>query len=368
MAKKVKINKKQLSILVEYIKYGKVKPQLNESELLEEGAKEWAMAGLMALASMAGMAQDKLKGSDEGDLNHYIEAADEFKSKLADESSAEYNLFTQATKDMNAQNIEAIKNVDPKDEMVIKTFKTKNLGTATSKVNNDGGIITDIVITSDTVWNDIPDPLEIDSIIETNIEGNLFVSGGFDLNEDVANELSFQFKAITTSNSELVKVTINSSTDKEPVTKELAQLLISKKYSGDNEGLAKARKDGIYNHLKKMGVDTSLIDLNIEWEQGPDVYSPDMGDDARTSARELPGTSSARNVGVTWNVKKMLQGEATASVKKVIEEYLIEVTTLKEPLKGGKVTTTTGGQKTKKLKTPKVKLKGKTIKCELFGQ
>jgi hypothetical protein len=368
MGKTIKINEQQLATLVNYIKENE-KPLVIKEEVLEEGKlANWLATGLLTLASMAGMSQEKLDINNQQELNNAIEAAEDFKEKLSDENSDEYKLFTQATKDMNAQNIEKIKNVDPKDGKVIKTFKTQYTGTAASKVKQ-GGMITDIVITTDTVWGDLPEPLQMDSTIETNLEGNLFKSGAFELNEDVAEELSTQFQLIKDSNSELTHLTIHASTDKEPLTDDLEQILIDGGYSGDNEGLAHARKDGVYNYLTKvLKIDSSLIKLDIKWEQGPDVYSPDMSDVERQAAKDLPGTTAARNVGVSWGTTTTMQGDDTEPTYKLIKKKMIEVTSLENPLKGGKISTRTGGEKTKKMEIPKFKMDGKELKCELFGQ
>lgn len=362
MSKRIYINEQQLSLIVNYIKEGDVKPNLNESELLEEGLKGWAMAGLMALASMTGQAQGKVHAENEQDIQHYIEAAQEVQQEIKSDP-AKARLFRDAAKENNIENLNALLQIDPKDKVVITNFTTNNLKTADTGIKG-GGVVTNIEITTDTVWSDLPAPLELDSTIETQLEGNLFISGGFDLNPDIAEELAFQFQRISKSNSTLKGVTIHSSTDKEPLKQSTEQRLIDAGYSGDNEGLANARKDGIYNYLANtLNIDKNLIKSNVNWNQGPDAYSPDMSDEERVSAKNSPETSSARNVGVTWDVVKELQGESTEPIYKLVHRYNIEIANIEKPLKPTKIPKGGGGRVTIKLKPPKCKLKGGMIPC-----
>ena len=128
MANKLKINEQQLSVIVEYIKTGKVKPNLNESELLEEGVKGWVMTGLIALASMTGQGQNKVNAEDEQDIQHYIDAAQKVQQEI-EKDPEKAILFKDAAKQMNINNLNALLQVAPNDEVVIKNFTTNNLKT-----------------------------------------------------------------------------------------------------------------------------------------------------------------------------------------------------------------------------------------------
>ncbi len=362
MANKLKINEQQLSVIVEYIKTGKVKPNLNESELLEEGVKGWVMTGLIALASMTGQGQNKVNAEDEQDIQHYIDAAQKVQQEI-EKDPEKAILFKDAAKQMNINNLNALLQVDPKDEVVIKNFTTNNLKTVDTRVKH-GEVITDIQIKTDTVWSDLPESLELLSDIESNIDGNLFISGTFDLNPDIAEELSFQFQRINDDNSTLKNVTIHSSTDKEPLKQSTINRLVNSGYSGDNEGLSKARKNTIYNYLvKTLKINENLITLDVVWEKGPDVYSSDMSDAERQAAKDLPGTTKARNVSVDWSVTKELQGESNEPIYKLVHKYQVQLTGIKTPIKGGKIPNKGHGRKTIKLKPPKCKLKGGMIPC-----
>jgi len=343
MAKKLKINEQQLSVIVEYIKTGDVKPIIKE-ELLEEGKlANWMMAGLATLASMGGsvQAQSEIDNSGINNVEALISQAQKVSNELKSDGD-KAKLFRDAAKELNIQNIEDLKQINPKDDKIIKLFKTKNLKTADSKVKR-GGVVTSIEITRDTTFRELPAPLIVDSTMETNLTGNLFVTGAFDLNEDVAEELATSLEAIKMQNGTLKNVKIHSSTDKEPISDELSIRLVSGGYTGDNEGLSKARKDGIYNYLvKKLGIDSSLIKLDIQWEQGPDVYSSSMSSADRASARDLEGTSEAREVGVTWGATFIVQGDDNDKVYDVTVSVLIGISSVETPLKGGYKPTKSG--------------------------
>jgi len=391
MGKKVYINEHQLAILVNYIKENE-KPTLVKEELLEEGAKEWAMVGLMTLASMAGMAQDKLKGSDESELNQYIEAADDFKSKLADKSSFEYNLFNQSTKNMNAQNIEALKQVNPKDKKVVDEFKTSNLKTAKSKIEKDDYVVVDITITSDTTFGELPKPLEVDSTISLDFDGDFYGSGKYGLSPEIEAELASIIEAASIDGGEVVGVEIIASTDQQRLPGQAGDT------DGGNVELSQKRSSPfseLMGNLTDVDIDVKNIPNNDgSGQSNNDRNTPvqeltnatdgqinswkeleDAIDSGSISQDEYDGlediaqdaTSGNRYTKVNIKTKKKVSADENDRVMKVVNNYDMTLVKTKDPYSGKTYKFNGGkGKVTKKLKNKSKKVKCDNTKCYIF--
>ena len=189
MGNKVLINERQLALLVKYIKEGVEPVKITEENILEEGFKELAIAGLIALASIGGV-----KAQDAGKLTQQdIEAAKAVQNKLnsgdldGDGTKDLKQYFKQAQIDLNQANLDKLMKakVDKDD---VKRFTTKSVSNAKSKLNQ-GYTLGDVKITRDTIWKDIPQPALIDTNVISKFNGNLFKTGNFGLNEDVKNEI-----------------------------------------------------------------------------------------------------------------------------------------------------------------------------------
>lgn len=389
MAKKLKINEQQLSVLVQYIKEGTINQPINESELLEEGVKEWTLIGLMTLASMAGKAQT-VPVETESDINHAIEASIEVQEKLADENSLEYQIFKQETKDLNAQNAEKLRqellSIKPKDKMVMNTFITKNLNTAASRVKWQGYTIDGVKIKSDTLWKKLPQPASLDSVVELNLDGNSFNTGDSSLNSDIASEIDYIVSKIRDMGGTIDSVTIISSTDAESIRM-------------GNEALAKERSNGVKNYILSLGVDAPIDASEIHPESGSDVVSAEefkianinfkkakdalkkaKANNLNTSKYEANyesakkilddyRESTAQYRGVTLQIHSHMPAPAGAEnmeISKVIHRYEVSLVQLKQANQPGKFKKYTSSGKVKKFKC-KINLPDmESLPCEIF--
>jgi outer membrane protein OmpA-like peptidoglycan-associated protein len=98
-----------------------------------------------------------------------------------------------------------------------------------------------------------------------------FELGGYTLTPEIKEKISDKIIKMGGVDS----VTIESSTDKTPVTPRLKSDLESKGYSGDNQGLSKARSNAIRQFLTSLGVKSSnIVEVNLA-EQGKEGgYDP----------------------------------------------------------------------------------------------
>jgi len=98
-----------------------------------------------------------------------------------------------------------------------------------------------------------------------------FELGGYTLTQVVKDTIQARVNKLGGVDS----VKIESSTDKTPLTKKLKADLESKGYSGDNNGLSKARSNAIKNFLVSIGVNPSnIIELNLANQGKEGGYDP----------------------------------------------------------------------------------------------
>lgn len=312
MGKKVLINERQLALLVNHIKENEKPIVIKEEQIIEEGFKDWVISGLMVLASIGGIkAQDNINITPK-----HIEDAQEVQNKLnsgdldGDGTKDLKQYFRQADIELNQANLSKLMKVDVKSEL--KSYKTKSLSSAKSKMKQ-GYTLSDIKITKDTVWSDIPQPAYIDTNIISKFNGNFFETGTFRLNEDVKNEIDFLISAIESMNGTIKSINIESSTDTEPIKM-------------GNEKLAKLRADGITKYLNNMGIDTSLIKIVTKPEQGPDIFSKTMSNSERESARQQTEEFRYVTLEIEFEISPSADTEKTVSqVLNKIEFELIRV-------------------------------------------
>lgn len=127
---------------------------------------------------------------------------------------------------------------------------------------------------SDTILNKLktehPD-VNMDTIFFNLNEGTMFESGKFILDETDKRNILAILDSITKSESNLIGVTIISSTDKQGLTPALKTTLSSLGYSPDNKGLSSARNNGVAGVLSSIGVDSSIINQEALFERGGPV-------------------------------------------------------------------------------------------------
>jgi outer membrane protein OmpA-like peptidoglycan-associated protein len=95
-----------------------------------------------------------------------------------------------------------------------------------------------------------------------------FQSGKFTLNETMKSSIDSTLEEIVSDGGILMKVEIESSTDKQGLSQNLQNELKKLGYTPDNKGLSKARSESVSDYLEESGVNDSIIIQNQLWEMG----------------------------------------------------------------------------------------------------
>ena len=119
--------------------------------------------------------------------------------------------------------------------------------------------------------------VDVDTL-DFNVDGDLFLTGKFNLGTDVVDNILESINDITAKNGVITDFQIESSTDTEPIDMEYD------KKTG-NYALAQKRGDVVKGELIKIGVDPSIISIEPLVEKGPHLYNDDMTEDERDKAR-----------------------------------------------------------------------------------
>lgn len=296
MSRKIKITEEQLKLIVNHINENK------DSELLEEGIKEWMLVGLMTLGSIAGIkAQKSNVGSD------HIKAAELVQDRLQSGDKELVKYFDKADIDLNKANLQKLLNVN---DAKIDTFKTKYIGTAKQKMDKQGYALKSVNIKRDTLISELPAETKIDTTLNVDLSGNLFDVGKFELNDETVSDLNDILKVIELNGGTINSITIESSTDKQRISPQLEPKLVDAIGKGGNEGLSTLRNGKVKDYLINLGIDSSIIKQDIKWEQG-------KGEDNA----ETPQDPSARYVRVVIDVSYDVAGlPSDSTVGKVTED------------------------------------------------
>jgi flagellar motor protein MotB len=208
-------------------------------------------------------------------------------------------------------------------------------------------------VQSDTVINTVKaehPSADVDTISFRLDEETMFASGRFILSDADRSNILAILDSIEQSGSNLLGVTVISSTDKQQLTKSLQQILSSLGYSPDNKGLSAARNDGVTSVLASIGIDSSIITQKKLFEQGGPTID-----------------QSARYVAVIFDVIKL--PVAPGEKSELGKEYSVKSTyeLFKPVFNYG--TIKVGKYKTKVCKTKALKYDRKSTpsKC-FFGQ
>jgi outer membrane protein OmpA-like peptidoglycan-associated protein len=283
-----------------------VKNHLNE-DILEEGPKEWILAGLLTLSSLAGLSQTKK--TIEYDPAK-IEQAEKVQGMLENGEISE-DIFNQANIDLNRENLEKLINVDVEDA-TMDVYKTGSKSMVKSKLSQ-GYTISNIKITNDTILPANSSVFVTDTLEFGYSSDASFVTGTFQLTPEYKSDLIKSVKEIETNGGKITKLTIISSTDKEPIKMR-------------NEVLAQKRAETIENIIDSLG--KYNITINTLPNSGPDVYSKTMTSDERREARKQ--TSNHRFVKVNIEYEVEVKSKEPATVPEIIEKYSFELVKAKE--------------------------------------
>lgn len=132
-------------------------------------------------------------------------------------------------------------------------------------------------IQTDTIVKLIPTIAPKSVVEETVINFNdnaFFASGEFTLDDSGVQEIKNVLDSIDTSEGVLLNVIIESSTDKQGLSTNLQKKLLSLGYSRNNKGLSQARNNAVMQVLESQGIDSSLIEQTVLFEQGEGVINP----------------------------------------------------------------------------------------------
>lgn len=95
-----------------------------------------------------------------------------------------------------------------------------------------------------------------------------FPSGKFTLTDIMKSSIDSTLDEIVSDGGVLMKVEIESSTDKQGLSQNLQNELKKLGYTPDNKGLSKARSESVSSYLEQSGVNDSIIIQNQLWEMG----------------------------------------------------------------------------------------------------
>jgi len=295
MAKKIKITEHQLSLIVNHINENK------DSEILEEGIKEWMLVGLMTLGSISG-----IKAQKEDISSDHIKAAELVQDRLQSGDKELVKYFDKADIDLNQANLQKLLGVS---DAKIDTFRTSYYKTAKQKIGK-GYVLKSFNLTKDTLISELPAETTLDTTLNVDLSGNLFDEGRFELNNQTVSELSDIIKVIELNGGTINSIVIESSTDKQRISPELEPKLVDAIGKGGNEGLSTLRNGKVKDYITSLGVDSSVVKQDIKWEQG-------KGEDNA----ETPQDPSARYVRVIIDVSYDVAGlPSDATVGKITED------------------------------------------------
>ncbi len=200
----------------------------------------------------------------------------------------------------------------------------------------------------DTIWKEVisQKPETIVNVAEIKFDNNQFFSSGkYNLNQEMKDSISAVIGDITSDGGIISAIQVESSTDKQGLSKNLQNELKDLGYSGDNTGLSKARCEKITVELETIGIDSSLITTNQIVEGGTKTID-----------------SSARYV----TIKIVYLDQEVISTPGIVDT-IPEFETL---YKLSKEYSTTSSKKTNKgkfkIKKTKIKKCGSPSKCFLF--
>jgi len=295
MANKIKITEYQLSLIVNHINENK------DSELLEEGIKEWMLVGLMTLGSISGIkAQTGEVSSD------HIKAAELVQDRLQSGDKELVKYFDKADIDLNQNNLQKLLGVS---DVKIDTFRTKYAKTAKQKIGQ-GMALKTINISRDTLISELPAETTLDTTLNVDLSGNLFDEGRFELNSETVSDLNDILKVIELNGGTINSIVIESSTDKQRISPQLEPKLVDAIGKGGNEGLSTLRNNKVKDYIISLGVDSSVVRQDIKWEQG-------KGEDNA----ETPQDPFARYVRVIIDVSYDVAGlPSDVTVGKITED------------------------------------------------
>ena len=286
--------------------------KLNEfdSEIIDESFKH-IVTFLLGMASVgSGLAQS----NDEINKNlNNTTFTQQAKSFINDEESM--SKLKDIVGDVYYNKIDSNKN-SIEDRLDSKYKETEHINKVSLKDTSEiesmlkqGWSPVDIKITKDTiVTNNKGDVIEFE--IKSSYPNNaVFKTGSYDLTEDFKYNLDSLINTLEIDpGRNITHITIETSTDKEPITGG------NKKLSENRAGSVKSSLDNIISNVE--------ISTDIKFDQGLDIYTKNMTSDEKDSARLK--TAEFRYVNITIHYIKSgytTQGESVTSIEQ--KEFIV---------------------------------------------
>jgi len=191
------------------------------------------------------------------------------------------------------------------------TTHTHNLNTAKSFIQQGWTLDSTQV---DTLYQEVVNKNPETEVIVSRLKfdkNQYFESGKFTLSQEVKDDIQSEFNNISNENGVITDIVVTSSTDKQGLTVNLQNQLKKMGFTGDNQGLSKARNQAISNFLKgELNVNDTLITPQENFEQG----SGEIDQSARfvsldiyyiiNIVKEIPGQEPTKKINTTYHLSK----------------------------------------------------------------
>jgi flagellar motor protein MotB len=270
--KMVRESKRKKCVLVSEAQLKKIVAHINEGqeEILEEGVKDIILGAILTAASV---------------LNVNAQDVNVVRNDNVQKTAAK-----ELSKGDSGKEAQILNQIQNNEELFAKEFK-KKLGQVDKDMTVHGDSQKDVArvlaqlkhgyaikgVHKDTIVHEVaPETFEVkvDSVVTPN-SGNMFKSGGFELEDSFKSEIINQIKEHGGGNKLIVGITIQSSTDKEQVSSELGAKLSGMGLSPDNQGLSTARNTALKRYLvDTLGIDANIIEQDILANQGQGEQDP----------------------------------------------------------------------------------------------
>ena len=327
----------------------------SNKDVIEEGWKEVLLGTLMLMnVGLSGVnAQTAKKAVDDPNTLKQIEQTLE-SNKIVDLANELENIGLTNAMDKIQKNAKTIENnfnkaanqKGLKTSLVVK--KASDLEDVKTQLDR-GYAVKGVEMTVDTIL--VPGDVVITEVngVTTISNDDLFSTGGFNLNEGSISGVLDLINEIKSKDGKVTKITIEASTDTEPI-------------SMGNDKLAELRAESVKKLLDSAGVDIE-IEIVTKPDSGPNIYSRNMSSEDREKARNE--TSEYRYVKISIEGLTVNKTIDEISVPELINKYEVELVKLV-----GTSKPTTGTSKTGKTKLnvscKAVKHKGKKMNCPRF--
>ena len=101
-----------------------------------------------------------------------------------------------------------------------------------------------------------------------------FKSGSYEVTEEFKKAINLSLDSLLEGRKILIGVLITSSTDKQPLSKNLENKLKSQGFSTGNKGLSEARCKNLESYFISIGINDDIIQHNIKIEEGDKEIDP----------------------------------------------------------------------------------------------